>query len=316
MNASNRFSVLRRAVRLCRSKRTILFFFLFALTAVTAAFRLTLQICGAVDLLSAAGNPAKPETCLRPTAIALCAATAAWIASACKSRIVRDAALVLRGQLSEMPSFPASANAVSELTCRIDRLAEDLFAASASLLFRAAAAAVALAYMLRFSVGASIPVVLLAPLCLLAGTRRIHGSPPQSDLWDRMTLLLRESVQTNVTVFRREAELLCAFDDVNARLQVCAQHGIFAVSLRAPTAGFIRRVIFAAAMTTAALGTMTGSGSAGSLICFLICTVVYLRSCAAVPGILRKYRSVCADAAQVFALLDARDEKNVSTLSR
>lgn len=314
MNAPDRFSAFRRAVRLCRLKCTILFFLLFAFAAVAAAFWLTLQICGAVVLLSAAENTAVPGLC--PAAAALCAATAVWSALACKSRIVRDAALDLRGQLCEMLPFPASADAVGKLTCRVDRLAEDLFTAPASLLFRAAAAAVALVYMLRFSVGASIPVVLLAPLCLLAGTRRTHVFPLQSDLWERITLLLRESVQTNTVAFRREAELLCAFDDVNARLQSCARHGIFAASIRAPTAGFIRRVIFAVAMTCAALGIMTGSGSVGSLILFLICTFVYLRSCAAVPGILRKYRSACADAARIFALLDARDEKNVSIVSR
>lgn len=175
--------------------------------------------------------------------------------------------------------------------------------------------AVTLAFMLSKSVKISLLVIALTPLSFLVArfvsSRSFKLFRKQSELRGRQTGFTEEMIsnQKLVRAFGYEARADERFDKMNAELVECGTKASFFSSLTNPSTRLVNSIIYACVALWGVLLISGGSLSVGGLTVLLHYANQYMKPLNDISSVVTELQNAFACADRIFALLDAKPER-------
>ena len=268
---------------------------------------------------------------LAPLVLQLATATLAasalqWVQGYCVNRLtyrcVRDMRVAASDKISRMPISFIDAHPHGDLISRVvndvDQIGDGLLQGLNQLFSGIVTIAGTLVFMLSVSVPMAIAVVLATPLSIAAAAliARVSNKSfvAQQRIQGQLGAHIEEYVgsQRLVSAFCYGERAQERFDAMNAELYTAGEHAQFMGSLSNPGTRFINNLIYAAVAVMGCFCVITGRPApltVGGVQVFLSYANQYTKPFNEITGVITQVQTAYASARRLFALLDAREER-------
>ena len=268
---------------------------------------------------------------LAPLVLQLATATLAasalqWVQGYCVNRLtyrcVRDMRVAASDKISRMPISFIDAHPHGDLISRVvndvDQIGDGLLQGLNQLFGGIVTIAGTLVFMLSVSVPMAIAVVLATPLSIAAAAliARVSNKSfvAQQRIQGQLGAHIEEYVgsQRLVSTFCYGERAQERFDAMNAELYAAGEHAQFMGSLSNPGTRFINNLIYAAVAVMGCFCVITGRPApltVGGVQVFLSYANQYTKPFNEITGVITQVQTAYASARRLFALLDAREER-------
>ena len=268
---------------------------------------------------------------LAPLVLQLATATLAasalqWVQGYCVNRLtyrcVRDMRVAASDKISRMPISFIDAHPHGDLISRVvndvDQIGDGLLQGLNQLFSGIVTIAGTLVFMLSVSVPMAIAVVLATPLSIAAAAliARVSNKSfvAQQRIQGQLGAHIEEYVgsQRLVSTFCYGERAQERFDAMNAELYTAGEHAQFMGSLSNPGTRFINNLIYAAVAVMGCFCVITGRPApltVGGVQVFLSYANQYTKPFNEITGVITQVQTAYASARRLFALLDAREER-------
>ena len=268
---------------------------------------------------------------LAPLVLQLATATLAasalqWVQGYCVNRLtyrcVRDMRVAASDKISRMPISFIDAHPHGDLISRVvndvDQIGDGLLQGLNQLFSGIVTIAGTLVFMLSVSVPMAIAVVLATPLSIAAAAliARVSNKSfvAQQRIQGQLGAHIEEYVgsQRLVSTFCYGERAQERFDAMNAELYTAGEHAQFMGSLSNPGTRFINNLIYAAVAVMGCFCVITGRPApltVGGVQVFLSFANQYPKPVNELTGVITQVQTAYASARRLFALLDAREER-------
>lgn len=268
---------------------------------------------------------------LAPLVLQLATATLAasalqWVQGYCVNRLtyrcVRDMRVAASDKISRMPISFIDAHPHGDLISRVvndvDQIGDGLLQGLNQLFSGIVTIAGTLVFMLSVSVPMAISVVLATPLSIAAAAliARVSNKSfvAQQRIQGQLGAHIEEYVgsQRLVSTFCYGERAQERFDAMNAELYTAGEHAQFMGSLSNPGTRFINNLIYAAVAVMGCFCVITGRPApltVGGVQVFLSYANQYTKPFNEITGVITQVQTAYASARRLFALLDAREER-------
>ena len=268
---------------------------------------------------------------LAPLVLQLATATLAasalqWVQGYCVNRLtyrcVRDMRVAASDKISRMPISFIDAHPHGDLISRVvndvDQIGDGLLQGLNQLFSGIMTIAGTLVFMLSVSVPMAISVVLATPLSIAAAAliARVSNKSfvAQQRIQGQLGAHIEEYVgsQRLVSTFCYGERAQERFDAMNAELYTAGEHAQFMGSLSNPGTRFINNLIYAAVAVMGCFCVITGRPApltVGGVQVFLSYANQYTKPFNEITGVITQVQTAYASARRLFALLDAREER-------
>ena len=268
---------------------------------------------------------------LAPLVLQLATATLAasalqWVQGYCVNRLtyrcVRDMRVAASDKISRMPISFIDAHPHGDLISRVvndvDQIGDGLLQGLNQLFSGIVTIAGTLVFMLSVSVPMAIAVVLATPLSIAAAALIARASNKsfvaQQRIQGQLGAHIEEYVgsQRLVSTFCYGERAQERFDAMNAELYTAGEHAQFMGSLSNPGTRFINNLIYAAVAVMGCFCVITGRPApltVGGVQVFLSYANQYTKPFNEITGVITQVQTAYASARRLFALLDAREER-------
>lgn len=268
---------------------------------------------------------------LAPLVLQLATATLAasalqWVQGYCVNRLtyrcVRDMRVAASDKISRMPVSFIDAHPHGDLISRVvndvDQIGDGLLQGLNQLFSGIVTIAGTLVFMLSVSVPMAISVVLATPFSIAAAAMIARVSNKsfvaQQRIQGQLGAHIEEYVgsQRLVSTFCYGERAQERFDAMNAELYTAGEHAQFMGSLSNPGTRFINNLIYAAVAVMGCFCVITGRPApltVGGVQVFLSYANQYTKPFNEITGVITQVQTAYASARRLFALLDAREER-------
>lgn len=307
----------------------------FCISFIASAASVVLQLCvpiltgRAIDTMLGPGLVSFEA--LAPLVLQLATATLAasalqWVQGYCVNRLtyrcVRDMRVAASDKISRMPISFIDAHPHGDLISRVvndvDQIGDGLLQGLNQLFSGIVTIAGTLVFMLSVSVPMAIAVVLATPLSIAAAAliARVSNKSfvAQQRIQGQLGAHIEEYVgsQRLVSTFCYGERAQERFDAMNAELYTAGEHAQFMGSLSNPGTRFINNLIYAAVAVMGCFCVITGRPApltVGGVQVFLSYANQYTKPFNEITGVITQVQTAYASARRLFALLDAREER-------
>ena len=268
---------------------------------------------------------------LAPLVLQLATATLAasalqWVQGYCVNRLtyrcVRDMRVAASDKISRMPISFIDAHPHGDLISRVvndvDQIGDGLLQGLNQLFSGIVTIAGTLVFMLSVSVPMAIAVVLATPLSIAAAAliARVSNKSfvAQQRIQGQLGAHIEEYVgsQRLVSTFCYGERAQERFDAMNAELYTAGEHAQFMGSLSNPGTRFINNLIYAAVAVMGCFCVITGRPAPLTVGGVQVCLSYATQSTKPfneITGVITQVQTAYASARRLFALLDAREER-------
>lgn len=263
---------------------------------------------------------------LQLATVTLAASALQWVQGYCVNRLtyrcVRDMRVAASDKISRMPISFIDAHPHGDLISRVvndvDQIGDGLLQGLNQLFSGIVTIAGTLVFMLSVSVPMAIVVVLATPLSIAAAAliARVSNKSfvAQQRTQGQLGAHIEEYVgsQRLVSTFCYGDRAQERFDAMNAELYTAGEHAQFMGSLSNPGTRFINNLIYAAVAVMGCFCVITGRPApltVGGVQVFLSYANQYTKPFNEITGVITQVQTAYASARRLFALLDAREER-------
>lgn len=263
---------------------------------------------------------------LQLATVTLAASALQWVQGYCVNqltyRCVRDMRVAASDKISRMPISFIDAHPHGDLISRVvndvDQIGDGLLQGLNQLFGGIVTIAGTLVFMLSVSVPMAIVVVLATPLSIAAAAliARVSNKSfvAQQRIQGQLGAHIEEYVgsQRLVSTFCYGERAQERFDAMNAELYTAGEHAQFMGSLSNPGTRFINNLIYAAVAVMGCFCVITGGPApltVGGVQVFLSYANQYTKPFNEITGVITQVQTAYASARRLFALLDAREER-------
>ena len=263
---------------------------------------------------------------LQLATVTLVASALQWVQGYCVNRLtyrcVRDMRVAASDKISRMPISFIDAHPHGDLISRVvndvDQIGDGLLQGLNQLFGGIVTIAGTLVFMLSVSVPMAIAVVLATPLSIAAAAliARVSNKSfvAQQRIQGQLGAHIEEYVgsQRLVSTFCYGERAQERFDAMNAELYTAGEHAQFMGSLSNPGTRFINNLIYAAVAVMGCFCVITGRPApltVGGVQVFLSYANQYTKPFNEITGVITQVQTAYASARRLFALLDAREER-------
>ncbi len=263
---------------------------------------------------------------LQLATVTLAASALQWVQGYCVNRLtyrcVRDMRVAASDKISRMPISFIDAHPHGDLISRVvndvDQIGDGLLQGLNQLFSGIVTIAGTLVFMLSVSVPMAIVVVLATPLSIAAAAliARVSNKSfvAQQRIQGQLGAHIEEYVgsQRLVSAFCYGERAQERFDAMNAELYTVGEHAQFMGSLSNPGTRFINNLIYAAVAVMGCFCVITGRPApltVGGVQVFLSYANQYTKPFNEITGVITQVQTAYASALRLFALLDAREER-------
>lgn len=255
-------------------------------------------------------------------AVVISNSIAQWLMAICNNRLtflvtkdIRDDAIE---KLQHLPLSYLDRHSTGDITSRmiadVDQFADGLLLGFTQLFTGVITIFGTLLFMVKENAAIALVVIVVTPLSLFMASfiakKTFYLFQDQARLRGEQTAYMDEIIQNQKVVqsYGHEDEALEHFDDINDRLEVCAQKAVFYSSLTNPCTRFVNNIVYAAVAVFGALSAVGGHLSVGQLSCFLNYASQYTKPFNEISGVIAELQNAIACAARVFELMEAEPE--------
>lgn len=306
-------------------KLTALLSLLFSALGSAAGVMSTLQLGRAIDMARGAGSVDYPGLYRALALLAglfLASALFGWLASVLANRTAYGTARVLRKQaFSKLGRLPLSffdshshGDIVNRFTSDLDNVSDALAVGLVSLFSGAVVVVCSLIMMFLLNVTLTVVILLVTPLCLIAGWALARLSQRnfrrQQETAGELSGFVSEMVgnQKTVHALGYEKRALGRFYEINSRLHKAGLDAQVASALINPSARFVDHISYLLVGVVGGFMAVSGTVSVGAVSSFLIYSAQFSKPFNEVSGIIANLQTAFASAQRIFALLDEIEE--------
>lgn len=303
----------------------------FASAAVSVALQLYVPILigRGIDMIVRAGEvdfAALAPLLLQLATVVAAASGLQWLQGACVNRVsyatVRDLRIEANDKLTRAPVSLLDSHAhgdfISRVVNDVDQVGDGLLQGLNQLFTGVVTVAATLVFMVWTSLPMALVVVLATPFSMLAASAmaRLSGKSftAQMRIQGGLSAYIEEYVgaQRLVSAFAYGDRACEGFSAINGELYTAGERAQFLSSLSNPGTRFVNNIIYAAVAVAGFVGVITGLPApltVGEVQIFLSYANQYTKPFNEITGVITQVQTAYASARRLFALLDAREER-------